>query len=149
MAEASPIAPPKQLTNVILQADLQLGPQHYKGKGCIEVDIIGVVHTVLLPWKQQRGSEGGETQKDRSPSPCHASFCRGAESILGTSKTGRAHLGHEVHCVPVSCYLPDKQTSRTPAEQGGGGTTWQPLVPAGPRGGSQSVCPARLCPHPS
>lgn len=52
---------PWPLTNVILQADLQLGPQHDESKGSVEVDIISVVHPVLLAWKDQGDSEAWET----------------------------------------------------------------------------------------
>lgn len=52
---------PGSLTNVILQADLQLGPQHDESKGGVEVDIIGVVHPVLLAWKERGDGEGWET----------------------------------------------------------------------------------------
>lgn len=49
------------LTNVILQADLQFGPQHDESKGSVEVDIVSVVHPVLLAWKDQGDSETWET----------------------------------------------------------------------------------------
>lgn len=49
------------LTNVILQADLQLGPQHDESKGGVEMDIVGVVHAVLLAWQDRADGEGKET----------------------------------------------------------------------------------------
>lgn len=36
------------LTHVILQAELNFGPEHNEGKGSIKVDIICVVHAILL-----------------------------------------------------------------------------------------------------
>lgn len=36
------------LSHVVLQGLLELWPQHHQGPGCIEVDIICVVHSVLV-----------------------------------------------------------------------------------------------------
>lgn len=39
------------LTHVILQAELEFGPEHDEGKGGVEVDIVCVIHAIFLTWK--------------------------------------------------------------------------------------------------
>lgn len=78
---------PGSLTNVILQADLQLGPQHDESKGGIEVDIIGVIHPVLLAWKDRGDGEGCETHyregKGGVGTPSHMAQEGGIFSSMG------------------------------------------------------------------
>lgn len=76
---------PGSLTNVILQANLQLGPQHDESKGGIEVDIVGVVHPVLLAWKDRGDSEGWET--------CHREGKVGAGPPSHTAQEGGLFAG--------------------------------------------------------
>lgn len=42
------------LTHIILQAELEFGPEHDEGKGSVKVDIICVVHAIFLAWRQER-----------------------------------------------------------------------------------------------
>lgn len=41
------------LTHVILQAELEFGPEHDEGEGSIEVNIVRVVHAIFLAWRKE------------------------------------------------------------------------------------------------